>query len=109
MGISISLDDFGTGQSSLSHLRRLPVDTLKVDMSFVRNIEHSPQEARLTSAIVSLGRARGLRVVAEGVETEAQRSLLASWDCHEIQGFLISPALPPDEAILLARMGWGDA
>jgi diguanylate cyclase (GGDEF)-like protein len=109
MGMSISLDDFGTGQSSLSYLRRLPVDTLKVDMSFVRNIEHSPQEARLTAAIVSLGRARGLRVVAEGVETEAQRSLLASWDCDEIQGFLISPALPPDEAILLAGMSRSDA
>jgi diguanylate cyclase (GGDEF)-like protein len=109
MGISISLDDFGTGQSSLSHLRRLPVDTLKVDMSFVRSIEHSPQDARLTAAIVGLGRARGLRVVAEGVETEAQRSLLASWDCHEIQGFLISPALPADEAILLARMTRSDA
>ncbi len=102
LGISISLDDFGTGQSSLSYLRRLPVDTLKIDMSFVRNIAESEADARLTSAIVALGQARGLRVIAEGVETEAQRRLLASWGCDEIQGFLVSPAVPADEALALA-------
>jgi diguanylate cyclase (GGDEF)-like protein len=101
MGISLSLDDFGTGQSSLSHLRRLPVDTLKIDMSFVRNIAHSESEARLASAIVALGHARGLCVVAEGVETEDQRCLLAGWGCDEIQGFLVSPAVPADQAIAL--------
>ncbi len=102
MGITVSLDDFGTGQSSLSYLRRLPVDTLKIDISFVRNIEHSEEDASLTAAIIGLGHARGLCVVAEGVETDAQRRLLAEWGCDEIQGFLVSPALPPEEAIRLA-------
>jgi diguanylate cyclase (GGDEF)-like protein len=102
MGVAIALDDFGTGQSSLSYLRRLPVDSVKIDMSFVRNIAHSHEDARLTAAIVSMGRARGLCVVAEGVETDVQRRLLADWGCHEIQGFLVSPAVPADEAIALA-------
>jgi diguanylate cyclase (GGDEF)-like protein len=105
MGLSISLDDFGTGQSSLSYLRRLPVDTLKIDMSFVRNIGDSQEDARLTAAIVAMGRARGLCVVAEGVETEMQRRLLADWGCDEIQGYLISPAVPPEEAIALLGTG----
>jgi diguanylate cyclase (GGDEF)-like protein len=104
LGVSVSLDDFGTGQSSLSYLRQLPVDTLKIDMSFVHNIAHSEQDARLTAAIVAMGKARGLCVVAEGVETEAQRELLTTWGCDEIQGFLISPAVPPGEvAGILAR------
>jgi diguanylate cyclase (GGDEF)-like protein/PAS domain S-box-containing protein len=98
MGIAVSLDDFGTGQSSLSYLRRLPVDTVKIDMSFVHNISHSEEDARLTAAIVAMGKARGLCVVAEGVETEAQRRLLAQWGCDEIQGFLVSPAVPAAEA-----------
>lgn len=102
MGIAIALDDFGTGQSSLSHMRRLPVDTLKIDMSFVRNIEHSEAEAGVTAAIVAMGHARSLRVVAEGVETEGQRERLATWGCDEIQGYLISRALPPEEAIRFA-------
>lgn len=102
MGITVSLDDFGTGQSSLSYLRRLPVDTLKIDISFVRNIEQSEEDASLTAAIIGLGHACGLCVVAEGVETDAQRRLLAEWGCDEIQGFLVSPALPPEEAIRLA-------
>ena len=101
MGITVSLDDFGTGQSSLSYLRRLPVDTLKIDISFVRNIAQSEDDARLTAAIVALGHARGLCVVAEGVETEAQRALLSEWSCDEIQGYLISPAVPAEQAIQL--------
>jgi diguanylate cyclase (GGDEF)-like protein len=99
MGIAVALDDFGTGQSSLSHLRRLPVDTLKIDMSFVRSIAENEADARITAAIVAMGHARGLCVVAEGVETEAQRRLLAEWGCDEIQGFLVSPALPAGEAL----------
>jgi diguanylate cyclase (GGDEF)-like protein len=105
MGIAIALDDFGTGQSSLSHLRRLPVDTLKIDMSFVRNIAENEADARITAAIVAMGHARGLCVVAEGVETEAQRRLLEEWGCDEIQGFLISPALPAQEALQLRGCG----
>jgi len=98
LGITVSLDDFGTGYSSLSFLRRLPVDTLKIDMSFVRNIASDREDAELTRAIVSLGKARQLHVIAEGVETEEQRRLLTEWGCDEIQGFLISPAVPGPEA-----------
>jgi EAL domain-containing protein (putative c-di-GMP-specific phosphodiesterase class I) len=98
LGVAVSLDDFGTGYSSLSYLRMLPVDTLKIDMAFVRNIAHSDEDAALTAAIVSMGKARGLRVIAEGVETAEQRRLLTSFGCDEIQGFLIAAALPADQA-----------
>jgi len=98
LGVAVSLDDFGTGYSSLSYLRMLPVDTLKIDMAFVRNIAHSDEDAALTAAIVSMGKARGLRVIAEGVETAEQRRLLSSFGCDEIQGFLIAAALPADQA-----------
>jgi EAL domain-containing protein (putative c-di-GMP-specific phosphodiesterase class I) len=98
IGVAVSLDDFGTGYSSLSYLRSLPVDTLKIDMAFVRNIANSDEDAALTAAIVSMGKARGLRVIAEGVETSEQRRLLTSFGCDEIQGFLISAALPADQA-----------
>jgi EAL domain-containing protein (putative c-di-GMP-specific phosphodiesterase class I) len=98
LGIAVSLDDFGTGYSSLSYLRSLPVDTLKIDMTFVRNIATHEEDAALTAAIVSMGKARGLRVLAEGVETLEQRRLLEAFGCDEIQGFLISSALPAEEA-----------
>jgi diguanylate cyclase (GGDEF)-like protein len=102
MGLSIALDDFGTGYSSLSYLRRLPVDTLKIDQSFVKSISHSTEGAALTRSIVAMGKALGLRVVAEGVETAAQRALLTEWSCDEIQGFVICRAEPPEQA--LARL-----
>jgi diguanylate cyclase (GGDEF)-like protein len=98
LGVAVSLDDFGTGYSSLSYLRSLPVDTLKIDMAFVRNIANNEEDAALTAAIVSMGKARGLRVIAEGVETAEQRRLLTSFGCDEIQGFLIAAALPADQA-----------
>ena len=98
IGVAVSLDDFGTGYSSLSYLRSLPVDTLKIDMAFVRNIANNDEDAALTAAIVSMGKARGLRVIAEGVETADQRRLLTSFGCDEIQGFLISAALPAEQA-----------
>ena len=101
--MGVSLDDFGTGYSSLSYLRRLPVDTLKIDRSFIQNIETDPEDAALTRGIVDLGKALGLRIVAEGVETEEQRALLAEWSCDEMQGFLFSPAVAADRAIALWR------
>lgn len=97
-GVKIALDDFGTGYSSLSYLRRLPVDVLKIDMSFIRGITRSPEDAALAHAIVAMARALGLAVVAEGVETVAQRELLDGWGCDEMQGFLTSPAVPAEEA-----------
>ena len=108
LGVAVSLDDFGTGYSSLSYLRSLPVDTLKIDMAFVRNIANSEEDAALTAAIVSMGKARGLRVIAEGVETAEQRRLLTSFGCDEIQGFLIAAALPADQATLVCRAGFAE-
>ncbi len=97
LGVRIALDDFGTGYSSLSYLRRLPVDVLKVDRSFVLDIGVRAEDVALGAAIVSMGKALGLCVIAEGVEREEQRDLLRTWGCDEIQGYLVSKALPPDE------------
>jgi EAL domain-containing protein (putative c-di-GMP-specific phosphodiesterase class I) len=86
----------------------LPVDTLKIDMAFVRNIVKNEEDAALTAAIVSMGKVRGLRVIAEGVETAEQRRLLTSFGCDEIQGYLISPAMPPDQATRVRGASFAD-
>jgi len=96
IGIRISLDDFGTGYSSFAHLRRLPVDTLKIDRSFVVDVADDEEDAALAASIVSMGRALRLEVIAEGVETAAQRDVLAAAGCDAMQGFLVSPAVPAD-------------
>jgi diguanylate cyclase (GGDEF)-like protein/PAS domain S-box-containing protein len=101
LGLLVSLDDFGTGWSSLSYLRRLPVDVLKIDRSFVRELADRPEDAALVAAIVSMAKALRLRVVAEGVEHESQRALLAGFGCDEMQGYLLSPPLPPKEVEIL--------
>jgi EAL domain-containing protein (putative c-di-GMP-specific phosphodiesterase class I) len=93
-GVRVAVDDFGTGYSSLSYLRTLPVDSLKIDRSFIRGIAHNADESALTAAIVSMGHALRLRVVAEGVETDAQRALLEGWSCDELQGFLFAHPMP---------------
>jgi diguanylate cyclase (GGDEF)-like protein/PAS domain S-box-containing protein len=96
-GLSFSLDDFGTGYSSLAYLKRLPLDQLKIDRVFVRDMLMDASSGAIAQAILSLGRAMNLSVVAEGVETEEQRSFLADLGCHCFQGFLFSPPLPIDE------------
>jgi diguanylate cyclase (GGDEF)-like protein len=97
-GIRIHVDDFGTGYSSFAYLRRLPVDTLKIDRSFVNGIATNGEDAALAASIVSMGKALGLRLIAEGVETEAQHALLASWHCDEIQGFYFGRPVPAEVA-----------
>ena len=104
-GMRIALDDFGTGYSSLSYLRKLPVDILKIDRSFIQHIESDPVDAALTAGIIAMGKALGLCIVAEGVETQGQRDLLAEWQCDEMQGFLFSPAVRAPEAETLWREG----
>ncbi|HMF76800.1 MAG TPA: EAL domain-containing protein, partial [Bryobacteraceae bacterium] len=94
MGVTIAIDDFGTGFSSLSYLSKLPLDTLKIDRSFVINMTAGPQGLALVSTIISLAHALKLKVVAEGVETEEQSRLLRLLNCDEIQGFLFSKPVP---------------
>jgi diguanylate cyclase (GGDEF)-like protein/PAS domain S-box-containing protein len=98
-GIHVAMDDFGTGYSSLSYLQKLPIHTLKIDRSFIQAYRHDPasNEAAFIKTIVSLGQVLNMKVVAEGVETEAQLTLLQSYGCHEIQGYYLSPPLPADE------------
>jgi EAL domain-containing protein (putative c-di-GMP-specific phosphodiesterase class I) len=99
IGVRLSLDDFGTGYSSLSYLRRLPLSALKIDGSFVRDIEAtgSADDGLLARAIISLAHSLKFKVVAEGVETEAQYEFLRRHDCDEMQGFFYSPPLPAGE------------
>jgi diguanylate cyclase (GGDEF)-like protein/PAS domain S-box-containing protein len=102
-GLRFSLDDFGAGYSSLAYLKRLPLDRLKIDRSFVRDMLVDATSGAITQTILSLGRAMGVAVIAEGVETEEQRDYLAGLGCHSFQGFLFSPPLPLEqfEAFLL--------
>lgn len=97
MDIRLTVDDFGTGYSSLSYLTQLPIDALKVDRSFVRNVPDSEQDAEVTQAVVALAHSLRLMVVAEGIETEQQLQFLRSIGCHRAQGFLFSRPVPADQ------------
>lgn len=97
MGISLAIDDFGTGYSSLAYLRQLPWDKLKIDRTFVQGVDADPDNHTLCQSMVSLATAFGREVIAEGVETEAERQTLTELGCRRFQGFLFAPALPPEE------------
>jgi EAL domain-containing protein (putative c-di-GMP-specific phosphodiesterase class I) len=106
IGVHISIDDFGTGYSSLSYLRKLPAEELKIDRSFVHDLEVSADARAVADAVIKLAKALGLKVVAEGVETEGQNQILRTLGCDELQGFLFAK---PMSAKALALWAMNDA
>lgn len=102
-GLGFALDDFGTDYSSLSYLKRLSLDQLRIDRSFVGNILTNRDDAAIAKMVVPLSENMGLEVIAEGVETKAQRDFLAKLGCRNCQGYLFSPLLPIDEFEVFAK------
>ena len=103
-GFTVAIDDFGTGYSSLTHLKHFPIDTLKIDISFIADLESDPQDAAITEAIIGLARGLGLKVVAEGVGTREQLEFLDVRGCDCFQGFWASKPLPADAFFEFVRL-----
>ncbi len=96
-GVRLAIDDFGTGYSSMSLMKKFPIDTIKIDRTFVRDLAESAEDRAIATAIISMGKALGLTVVAEGVETSEQDSFLRGHACDEIQGYLFSKPVRPED------------
>jgi EAL domain-containing protein (putative c-di-GMP-specific phosphodiesterase class I) len=103
LGLKVSIDDFGTGYSSLSYLKEIPADTLKIDRSFVEGLENSQAQLAIVKAIIVLGHSLNLRIVAEGVENEAQLTILSEHECDFIQGYLVSKPLSASDMETLLK------
>jgi EAL domain-containing protein (putative c-di-GMP-specific phosphodiesterase class I) len=103
MGVRLAIDDFGTGYSSLAKIKHFPVDTIKIDRSFVRNIPQDVEDKAITEAIIAMGKTLSLTVVAEGVETEEQMNFLKEHSCDEMQGFYFSKPVVPEQFADLLR------
>jgi diguanylate cyclase (GGDEF)-like protein len=106
LGVRLSIDDFGTGYSSLAYLKRLPIDTVKIDRTFVQDITTDPNDASITRAIIGMARSLNLSLIAEGVETEAQLSKLIAEHCDTVQGYFIGKPMPAADAVALLGSGW---
>jgi CheY-like chemotaxis protein len=104
-GVKISVDDFGTGYSSLAYLKRFPIDALKIDHAFIRDVTTNPEDAAIALAIIGLAHSLKLKVVAEGVETEGQLNFLSMHACDEMQGYYFSRPVPPSECEAMLREG----
>jgi EAL domain-containing protein (putative c-di-GMP-specific phosphodiesterase class I) len=102
-GIRLAIDDFGTGYSSMSLMKQFPIDTIKIDRSFVSNLPNDAEDQAIAQAIISMGKALGMTIVAEGVETSEQEAFLRSHACDEMQGYLFSKPLPPRQMADLLR------
>lgn len=98
LGIKLSIDDFVTGYSSLAYLKRFPIQKLKFDQSFIRQLESGNDDDAIVQAVIGMGRSINLTVIAEGVETPAQRALLPAWGCDEMQGYHYGRPMPAPEA-----------
>lgn len=105
LGVRLSIDDFGTGYSSLAYLKRFPIDKIKIDRSFIRDLCHDPDDAAIVRMVLGMARELQRTVIAEGVESEAQLGFLLAHQCHEYQGFLCSPPVPAAQVpALLQRL-----
>jgi EAL domain-containing protein (putative c-di-GMP-specific phosphodiesterase class I) len=102
-GIRLAIDDFGTGYSSMSLMKQFPIDTIKIDRSFVRDLPDDSEDKAIAQAIISMGKALGMTVIAEGVETVEQEAFLRDHACDEMQGYLFSKPLPPQQLADLLR------
>ena len=102
-GIRLAIDDFGTGYSSMSLMKQFPIDTIKIDRSFVRDLPDDSEDQAIAQAIISMGKALGMTVVAEGVETTEQETFLRDHACDEMQGYLFSKPVPPAQMADLLR------
>lgn len=102
IGVTLAIDDFGTGYSALAYLKRFPFDVLKVDRTFVNDVTLDAEDASLTSAMIAMAHALGLKVVGEGVETTEQKNFLVSQNCDVMQGYLFSRPLPADDFLAFA-------
>jgi EAL domain-containing protein (putative c-di-GMP-specific phosphodiesterase class I) len=103
LGVQVAIDDFGTGYSSLSRLRQFPIDRLKIDRTFVRDVPENHSDSAIAMAVIAMAESMRLKVIAEGVENEAQMAFLRDRRCDEIQGYLLSRPLPPAQALELLR------